>query len=289
MTALPTTPIIDSLADIAAGYDALYCDLWGCLHNGIAAYPAAIAALRAFRARGGAVILMTNAPRAGEQVARHLATMGAPEDCWDAIVSSGDAARNEVRAGRFGRRVEYVGPPRDLDFFDGLGAELVGPDAAESVICVGLADDSVETPETYAPAIQGWRARDLPMLCANPDVIVDRGHERLYCAGAIAEAYRAAGGAVTYSGKPHAPIYRLGAEVLEGLRGPGPHRVLAVGDGIATDVAGAAAQGIDTLFVTGGLAAAEVSGDPETPDPARLATYLAAQGAAPTYAIGRLR
>lgn len=289
MTALQTTPIIDRLADVADRYDALYCDLWGCLHNGIAAYPAAVAALRAFRAQGKSVILMTNAPRAGEQVARHLSTMGAPEDCRDAIVSSGDAARNEVRAGRFGRRVEYVGPPRDLDFFDGLGVELVGPDAAESVICIGLFDDSVETPETYAPAIRRWRARGLPMLCANPDLIVDRGHERLYCAGAIAEAYRAAGGAVTYSGKPHAPIYTLGAQVLARLRGPGPHRILAVGDGVATDVAGAAALGIDTLFVTGGLAAAEVSDDPETPDPARLAAWLGRSGAAPTYAIGRLR
>jgi len=158
------------------------------------------------------------------------------------------------------------------------------------VICVGFVDDSSETPETYAPAIRAWRARRLPMLCANPDVIVDRGHERLYCAGAIAEAYRAAGGAVTYSGKPHAPIYALGAEVLTRLRGPGPHRVLAVGDGIATDVAGAAAQGIDTLFVTGGIAADAISDDPETPDPSRLAAFLEAQGgAAPTYAIGRLR
>ena len=222
MTALQTTPIIARLDDIAADYDALYCDLWGCLHNGLAAYPAAVAALRAFRAQGKSVILITNAPRAAEPVARDLATMGAPEDCWDAIVSSGDAARAAVRAGDFGRRVVYVGPPRDLDFFDGLGAALVGADEADSVICVGFVDDSSETPETYAPAIRAWRARRLPMLCANPDVIVDRGHERLYCAGAIAEAYRAAGGAVTYSGKPHAPIYALGAEVLTRLRGPGP-------------------------------------------------------------------
>lgn len=283
-----TTPIVQSLSEIASGYDALYCDLWGCFHNGLRAYPDAVTALRAFRAQGGTVLLMTNAPRSAPEVRLQLDRMGAPGDCWDAIVSSGDAARAELSAGRFGERVLYVGPQRDLSFFDGVAATLTGAAEAESVICVGLRDDSVETPEDYAPEIADWAARGLPMLCANPDIIVDRGDQRLWCAGALARDYAAAGGRVVYSGKPHRPIYDLGAATLARLRGPGAWRVLAVGDGIFTDIEGAVATGIDSLFVTGGIAAEEISGDPEAPDPARLATFLAGKPQ-PTYAIGRLR
>lgn len=281
------TPILASLSEIAPRYGALLCDVWGCYHDGVAPYPAAVAALRAFRAQGGVVLLLTNAPRPASAVRAHLLSMGAPEDSWDAIVTSGDAARNEVASGRMGARVEHVGPERDMGFFDGLAVERVARDAAESVVLTGLFDDETETPEDYAAAIAEWRARDLPMLCCNPDIVVHRGPRLLYCAGAVAQAYEAAGGTVIQAGKPHPPIYRLAAEVLAARGAEG--RVLAVGDGIATDIAGAAAQGIDTLFVTGGLAAAELSDDPETPDPARLAAWLARQGAAPTYAIGRLR
>lgn len=283
------TRIIPSLAALAGDYDALYCDLWGCYHNGLTPFPAAVAALRAFRAGGGTVILMTNAPRSNAQVAAHLARMGAPTDTHDGIVSSGDAARAETAAHRFGRRIHYVGPPRDLSFFDDADVTLVSGAEAEGVIAVGLRDDSVETPEDYAADIALWRERGLPMLCANPDIVVDRGEQRIYCAGALGAAYAAAGGAVTYTGKPHPAIYRLGAETLARLRGPGPSRVLAVGDGIATDIKGGAAHGVDTLFVTGGLAAADVSDDPDHPDPARLEAWLADKPARPTYAIGRLR
>ncbi len=281
--------LIGSLGEIADAYDVLYCDLWGCYHNGLAPYPAAVAALRAFRARGGTVALMTNAPRPGPSVARHLAAMGAPADSWDMIVSSGDAAHAEAASGRFGRRVVHVGPARDLTFFEGLGIELTGADAAESVICTGLIDDETETPADYAEAIARWRARGLPMLCANPDVIVDRGDVRLYCAGAIAEAYAAVGGEVVYTGKPHAPIYRLAREMLTARGVSEAARVLAIGDGVATDIAGGTATGIDTAFIAGGIAAASVSDDPERPDPARLATFLAKAGVTPTYAMGRLR
>ncbi len=282
------TRIIDSLAEIAADYDALFCDLWGCYHNGVTPYAAAVTALRGFRARGGAVVLMTNAPRANRFVLRHLDRMGAPADSWDAVVSSGDAALAELASGRWGRRVEYVGPPNDLSFFEGLDVALTGPDEAEAVVCIGLEDDSRETPDDYAGRIAGWAARGLPMLCANPDIVVDRGHERLWCAGAIAEAYRAAGGTVAYPGKPHPPIYALGRELLAGMGRTAP-RILAVGDGIATDVLGGAQAGVDTLFVTGGLAAEAVSDDPDRPDPARLARWLESAPAQPTYAIGRLR
>ena len=279
--------IIRALAEIAPRYGALLCDVWGCYHNGVAPYPAAVAALRAFRAQGGIVLLLTNAPRPASAVRAHLLSMGAPEDSWDAIVTSGDAARNEVASGRMGRRVEHVGPERDLGFFDGLAVERVGRDQAESVVLTGLFDDETETPEDYAAAIAEWRARDLPMLCCNPDVTVHRGSQLLYCAGAVAQAYEAAGGEVIQAGKPHAPIYRLAAEMLAERGATG--RVLAIGDGVSTDIAGAEAHGIDALFVTGGLAAAELSDDPETPDPARLEDWLARKGVSPAYVIGRLR
>ena len=280
--------LIDSLAEIAAGYDALFCDLWGCYHDGLRPYPEAVAALRAFRARGGRVLLLTNAPRPGFAVERHLAGMDAPPDSWDAIVSSGDAARAEAGRGLVGRRVEHVGPERDLPFFEGLDLARVPRDEAEGVILTGLYDDETETPEDYAEAVADWRARGLPVLCANPDVIVDRGRQRLYCAGAIAAAYADAGGEVIHAGKPHAPIYRLAGDRLADL-GAGAGRVLALGDGIATDIAGGAAQGLDTLFVTGGLMAAAFGSDPERPDPAALERWLAAQPVRPDFSIGRLR
>lgn len=285
---MSASPIIPNLAAIASGYDALYCDLWGCLHNGVAPYPAAVAALEGFRAGGGRVILLTNAPRPCTDVIAQLDGMGVPRAAWDDVVTSGDAARAEVASGRLGKRVEHIGPARDLNFFNGLPVERVARDAAESVVLTGLFDDETETPDDYADAIADWLARGLPVLCANPDVIVDRGHQRLYCAGAVAEAFRDAGGAPIYTGKPHAPIYRLAGEKLSALGG-GAARVLAVGDGIATDVLGGAQQGIDTLFVTGGLAAALVSDDPDHPDPARLGAWLADAPIRPTWVIGRLR
>jgi HAD superfamily hydrolase (TIGR01459 family) len=215
--------------------------------------------------------------------------MGAPSDSWDAIVSSGDAARAAVAQGGFGRRVEHVGPARDLSFFDGLPVERVARDDAESVICTGLFDDETETPQDYADAVADWARRGFRMLCANPDVIVDRGHRRLYCAGAIALAYAEAGGEVVYCGKPHAPIYALAGRVLAERRGPGPHRILALGDGIATDVAGGDAVGVDTLFLTAGIAAPDFAPDPDRPSAARLAEWLETAPARPTFAAGRLR
>jgi HAD superfamily hydrolase (TIGR01459 family) len=281
------TPIIQSLAEIADDYDALFCDLWGCYHNGLRPYEAAVEALRTFRRRGGTVVLMTNAPRTSDLVARHLSRMGAPDDSFDAIVSSGDAALNELAQGRFGARTLYVGPERDRKFAESLPIPIAPVDQAESVFCVGLRDDEVETPEDYAAEIADWRARGLPMLCANPDIVVDRGDQRLWCAGALAQAYEAAGGAVTHTGKPHRPIYRLGRSVLERM-GRGGARVLAIGDGVATDIAGGEAEGLDTLFVTGGLFAEAAGPDPENPDPDMLAKALRGHPR-PTYAIGRLR
>jgi HAD superfamily hydrolase (TIGR01459 family) len=282
-----TRPVA-ALAEIAGAYDALYCDLWGCLHDGLRPYPEAVAALRTFRARGGAVILLTNAPRPSVDVARQLAAMGAPADCWDAIVSSGDAARRVVASGRLGRRVEHVGPARDLPFFDGLDVARVARGAAEGVVLTGLFDDESETPDDYAAAAADWAARGLTVLCANPDVVVHRGGRPVWCAGAVARVCEAAGVSVIHAGKPHAAIYALAAERLANLRGPGA-RALAVGDGPATDLAGGAAQGLDTLFVAGGIGVGETLDAAGGLHTGRLTAYLAREGVAPTYAIGRLR
>ncbi len=288
--------ILSELAELAGDYDALLCDLWGCLHNGVAPYPAAVAALRAFRAAGGTVLLLTNAPRPNAAVRRHLLGLGAPEDAFDGIVSSGDATRAEIASLKHGRRVYPVGPARDTSLWDGLPVELAPLSGAEVILCTGLFDDETETPDDYAPMIAEAVERRLPFICANPDVVVDRGEKRIFCAGAIAERYAAAGGEVVTCGKPHAPIYALAAAELERLRGApvARERVLAIGDGIATDVPGAEAAGYDCVFVSGGLAMAEVAADPlrpdpESPDPERLAAFLARHGRAPAFAIGRLR
>ena len=291
------TRMIDRLDDAAPGYRVLYCDLWGCLHDGRRAFPAAVEALRRFRGRGGVVVLVTNSPRPSRDVATQLDGLGAPRDCWDLIVSSGDAAQLALASGAFGRWVHHVGPARDEGFFlDDAGrplpVERVPLEEAESLVVTGLVDDRSETPEDYRATLLYARTKGMKLLCANPDVVVDVGTTRLYCAGALAEAYAAAGGESFYFGKPFPPIYDLARRRLAALLGgeTPADDLLAIGDGIATDVAGAMGEGIDALFVTGGLAAEETGTSPAGgPDPARLAAFLDAARLAPLMAIPYLR
>ena len=289
------TRILNALAEVAGEYDALFCDLWGCLHNGRAVYPAAVAALQAFRQGGGTVVLLTNAPRPAREVAIQLEHLGAPRDCYDVIVSSGDAAQAAMASGMFGRRVYHLGPERDLTFFKddagkAIDVTLVPLDEAEGIICTGLLDDRTETPEDYRLTIAKGVNRGLKLLCANPDIVVDVGETRIYCAGAIAQAYTEAGGESLYFGKPHSPIYALARQKLTDATGRliEDNRILAIGDGIATDAAGALGEGLDCTFVTGGLAA-EDTGTGVDPDPTLLAEYLAAHKTSVPYAMGFLR
>ncbi|MEM1298522.1 MAG: TIGR01459 family HAD-type hydrolase [Pseudomonadota bacterium] len=286
-----TVQIIQSLADISADYDAVFCDLWGCYHNGITPYPAAVAACQRFRAEGGRVILLTNAPRPGKYVKQLLDRMGAPEDSYDAIVSSGGACQAALQSGRHGDRFHYVGPDRDRPMLADIGLEPAPLDEATAILLTGLRDDSVETPDTYRPEIAEWRARGLTVLCANPDIIVDRGEARLWCAGALAQIHAEEGGDVLWFGKPHAPVYNRCHEVLaEMMGGETPHsRILAIGDGILTDVPGGISAGLDTIFVTGGLSATDFGTDVENPEQAPLDAFLAEKDLTPRYAIGRLR
>ncbi len=290
------TEIIRSLDDLDPGYRVLYCDLWGCLHDGVRVFPAAVAALQRFRAGGGTVALLTNSPRPAASVALQLDSLGAPRDCWDLVVSSGDAAQAAMVAGQFGRRVYHIGPERDLVFFeDDAGRPFdiarVPLEEAEGIVCTGLFDDRAETPDDYRATILYGKVKGLKLLCANPDIIVDVGDRRIYCAGAIAAAYTEAGGRSYYFGKPHPPIYTLAREKLLAMGiAVQPDEILCIGDGIGTDVVGAMGEGLDVLFVTGGLAAEETETTPDDgPDPALLDEYLAVARLGPRYAIGYLR
>lgn len=285
-------PIIESLDEISERYDALLCDLWGCLHDGVKVHPAAAAALQRFRARGGKVALFTNAPRPAFSVEKQLGTLGAPEGIADLIVSSGDASRESIKAGEWGSKVHFIGDSsKDMPFFEGMPLEIVKIEEAEAIICTGLRDDKTETPEDYHDELTEAKLRGLPMLCANPDVVVDKGDLRLWCAGALAEKYQQMGGTARSYGKPFPPIYSFAKARLSEMTGGAleEDRILAVGDGPHTDLKGALAEGLDCLFVTGGLGAEECGGDAENPDPAKLEAWLKSLKMTPRWAIGRLR
>lgn len=290
------TNIIPSLASISERYDALFCDLWGCLHDGVSPFPAAVAALQAFRKGGGKVILVTNAPRPRSSVIKHLDFLGVPRDTWDDIATSGDATQAAMLMGVVGTRVHHIGARKDESFFTDFGPDLADLAArtpitrvplgdAEGIVCTGLVDDSTETPADYRAQLLLGKTRGLKMLCANPDIIVDMGDKRLYCAGALAEAYSEMGGEALYYGKPHPPVYDLARRRL-GLDDP---QILCVGDGISTDVQGGVAEGLDTLFITGGIAAPNFGPVPDTPDAGLLQAWLDERQLSPTYCLGLLR
>lgn len=285
------TEIIQSLSDISDSYDAVLCDLWGVYHNGIEPHAQAVAALRAYRSRGGLVSLLTNAPRPDFSTLRQLKRMGAPEDTHDVVATSGDATITGMREGAFGAACYHIGPERDLDLFEGLPIERADLESADFILCSGLFDDGTEGPEDYRETIAQGIARGLIMVCANPDIIVDRGERRLYCGGAIAQAYAQAGGEIRLYGKPHRPIYDLAMERLARVAGKplDKARVLAIGDGPATDILGATRYGIDSLFVAGGLAAAELLDTQGAVREEALGPYLRAADAMPSKTLAFLR
>jgi HAD superfamily hydrolase (TIGR01459 family) len=278
--------LIEHFGPLARDYDVLFCDVWGVVHNGVVAFADACTALMRFRERGGTAILLTNAPRPDAAVQRILDRFAVPHQAYDAIISSGDVTRGIV-ANRIGQRVFHLGPERDLPIFGGLDVRFAPLEAADYVVCSGLFDDTVETPDSYRDMLASMRARALFMVCANPDVVVERGEKLVYCAGALADAYAALGGEVLYCGKPHAPIYEAALVKAAALRGGAVlplHRVLAVGDSVRTDLVGAAAFGLECLFVTSGLHA-EHYGSRETPDLDALNEIFAAANVRPKAVI----
>jgi HAD superfamily hydrolase (TIGR01459 family) len=278
----------DHLAALAPDYDLILSDVWGVVHNGVAAFPDACEALTRFRKKGGTVVLITNAPRPNGSVARQVEQFGAPRSIYDAIVSSGDVTRN-VMAARRGQSLLHVGPKRDLAIFEGLDVRFAPVENADYVICSGLYDDEHETPDDYRDLLGRMRARNLFMLCGNPDVVVERGEHMLYCAGAIADLYAKQGGEVLYAGKPYAPIYDLAIRLAQEARGAtvDRRRVLAIGDSVRTDFKGASSYGIDCLFVTAGIHSAEFGGR-DDPDPDAVEQVLVAAGGKPRAIARRL-
>ena len=252
--------IIASFSEISRGYDVVLCDIWGVLHDGRNAFVPAAQALARFRQSGGTVILITNAPRPSADIGAQLERFRIPPAAFDAIVTSGDVTIALIRA-RGAAPVYHLGPARDLSLFD-LAAKgapapsvLVALERADYVVCTGLFDDARETPADYEKSLQAMAARGLTMICANPDLVVHRGADLIFCAGALAQRYEAIGGQVVYTGKPHAPIYDEALARAAKTRGQpiDKARVLAIGDAMRTDIAGASAQGIDALFITSGI------------------------------------
>jgi HAD superfamily hydrolase (TIGR01459 family) len=287
---------IDRLADLSESYDALFCDIWGVLHDGMRAFPEAVAALLGWRERGGRVVLVTNSPRPVASVARQLARFGVPRAAWDTMATSGDAAQDALASGVVGTRVWHLGPATESAFFTHAADDIAPLDRirrvplaeAEGIVATGLMSDD-DTPDNWRETLSACAARGLPMLCANPDMVVDRGTRRVFCAGALAALYADLGGQSLYFGKPHAPIYALARRRLAALGGPEvpTARILAVGDGVATDLEGADRAGLDALFVAGGLAAHDLGAGISDPD--RLAAWLARHDARPPFATGWLR
>lgn len=279
---------IDALDAISGNYKAILCDVWGVIHNGIAAFGPSVEALRAARSRGLAVVLLTNAPRPWQGVEAQLRGLGVQADAYDRIVTSGDVTRELIAQGP--RKLFHLGPDRDLSIYDGLDVDLVDEFEANGVVCTGLFDDTTETPEDYADMLRRFRGRDLPFICANPDIVVERGDKLIWCAGALARDYGQLGGRTLIAGKPHRPIYAAALKAAgEALgREVEASDALAIGDGMLTDIKGAVLNGVDVLYVSAGIHAREY-GDGHEPDPARLAAFLEKHGHEPVAVITRLR
>lgn len=275
--------ILPGLSAIASRYDALICDIWGVLHNSLVAHLPAVEALRRFRGEHGPVVLLTNAPRPAADVRENLAQLRVPEDCYDAIQTSGMATREDlVRRLQDGPvKMFHLGPERDRGVFEGLDVAEVDAADAELVLCTGLLDHDIETPQDYRPQLEAFAARGVPLLCANPDIRVPKGSQLIYCAGALAQLYEALGGEAVYFGKPHAPVYAATLRLAERVAGKTVSNPLAIGDGLKTDIAGANAYGVDALFIADGLHGAELG----AMTPENLARLFAAAGAA---AIGAM-
>ena len=291
---------INNFSEISADYDAMFCDLWGCLHNGKKSFKPALAMLKKFKRNGGIVILITNAPRPEFSVKSQIEQMGITTDCYDEIVTSGDAAQESLFSGDFGTNIFHIGPHRDLSFFQlqpsqnnySSSINLVNFEDAESIVCTGLFNEMKESPADYQELLSKSKIRDLKLLCVNPDLSVDFGDKRLWCAGSIAKAYTDSGGKSVYFGKPHKPIYEIAFKKLKALNQQiEKDRIICIGDGISTDILGGNTNGMDTLFVCSGLARFELKifNDSSPIDSKTLNHYFKLHRITPTSTIGHLR
>lgn len=281
--------IISGLSELANAYDIILCDVWGVLHDSIISYPQASGVLERFRRDGGCVILLSNVPRPKADLVALLDGLGVPRTSYDAVVTSGDVTRAVLQA-RAGIRAFHLGPQRDAVTFNDLDIAMVGPDAADIVVCTDLVNEDVETPDDYTDMLRVFQRRGLSLICANPDIVVERGERMVHCAGAIARLYDEMGGKTFYCGKPHGLIYdtalAAAAELREG--NVDKKRTLCVGDALVTDIAGAARAGLDALFVASGIHATQLKAkDTGFPDPGLLAALFAGS-CHPTSVVSRL-
>ena len=289
--------IVSSLAEISDRYDAVFCDVWGCLHDGVQALPEAVAALRAFRAKGGKVVLLTNAPRPRADVAAQFGKYQVPDDCWDTIATSGDSARVAMFRGAIGDKAYFMGQDYDLTFFEPpaivenpVDVKRVPLEEATGIACLGPFDAHAD-PEVNRPQFLYAKAKGLKLLCANPDVIVDRGEEREWCAGALAGPLHRNGPERAFTS---ASLIRRSipwrVSGLSNWAGTVPDsRILCIGDGINTDIKGAMGEDLDSLFITGGLGARPKPRTTDQPEPEALGAFVAEAQMSPTYAVGYLR
>jgi HAD superfamily hydrolase (TIGR01459 family) len=288
---------ISGLSEISDLYDVILCDIWGVLHNGVASFAAASEALMSFRRRGGAVVLISNAPRPSPPIRGQVLKLGVSPEAFDLVVTSGDVTIGLMQA-QPGDEVLYIGPKRDLSLLDAV-AEATGArpkrvplEAAQYSLCTGLRNDDVETVEDYEPELQAMLVRGLTMICANPDIVIHRGDTLIYCAGALARRYEELGGSVIYAGKPYTPIYDRALALADRIRGAPveKRRVLAIGDGMRTDILGATRAGLDVLFVTGGIHRSLHKETLDSPaDPIELQHLYDENAAWPVAAIPMLR
>jgi HAD superfamily hydrolase (TIGR01450 family) len=277
---------IRSLKDITPHYDVILCDVWGVLHNGIDPFLQASEALADARRAGASVVLITNSPRPNDSVAIQLDGIGVPRDAWDRIVTSGDVTRGLIRQGP--PNVYFLGADRDLGLLDGTDAFPVKEKDAAAIVCTGFFDDETETPEDYRDQLTRFADRNIPMICANPDFVVERGERLIPCAGAVAALYETLGGETRIAGKPHRPIYeealRRATELREMID---PARVVAIGDGMPTDVRGALSEGLDLLYISAGIHGRDyMTGD--VTDERALNDFLASHQADPRWWMPRL-
>ncbi|AID34973.1 MULTISPECIES: TIGR01459 family HAD-type hydrolase [Mesorhizobium] len=278
---------LQTLSEVFPLYDAVFCDVWGVLHNGLESYPDAVDTLRSAREQGIAVVLITNSPRVSWQVVEQMRSLGVSDDAYDRIVTSGDVTRSLIAAGP--RKIYFLGPDLHLPLIDNLEVERVAAGTAEVIVCTGLFDDETEKPGDYVELLASFRERDVQMICANPDIVVERGKRLVPCAGALALEYEAMGGRTLIAGKPHGPIYRaVYAAAVELRRDLAHGRILALGDAIVTDVRGALNFGVDLLYVSEGIHAKEYEGADGRPDEERLFEFLAAHHVSPKWWMERL-
>lgn len=280
--------LLSRLDDLPGRYHVLLSDVWGVIHDGARAFPAACDALARWRESRGPVVLISNSPRPRDGVIEQLDGLGVPRAAWSAVATSGDATRGLLAARAPGPALR-IGPARDEPLYDGLGLAFADVEHAAFVSCTGLVEDEIETPDDYRPLLTRAADRRLTMICANPDLVVQRGPRLIFCAGALAELYESLGGEVLMAGKPHAPLYDLAlAEAAQLLgREVDRHEALAIGDGLATDIAGAQAQGLDAVFVAEGIHAQELF-DGDALSTSAAEALLAGKGLHARFAMPRL-